>query len=318
MKENKNDQSRIRRFLRSPATTVATFVLAAALLLGSGVGAARAALNYFSETYTSEVEMFDIGVTLMENGNDVSWRNYDSRKANGTWEQKTGVLLANKWNTVDEDGNVTEGSEGELLEIGKAYDEVLQVRNSGTINEFVRVSLYKYWSDKDGNKILPTNGNYKIGSTSFDPDLIDLQLDWEYVAKADEKPNEKQMWVEDGKASTKERTVLYYRPLLMAEDKENKVTAGVTVPFTKKIKIKQEVGLVVDQTKTTTADPQDPEKTHTTITTTYSYDGYSFTIEATVDAVQEHNAKAAVKSAWGQNVSVEGDTDSAGPMLTIK
>lgn len=34
------------------------------------------------------------------------------------------------------------------------------------------------------------------------------------------------------------------------------------------------------------------------------YDGYSFNLDAEVDAVQTHNAKAAIKSAWGVDVSV--------------
>ena len=313
MKENKKNQSRICKFLLSPVTTIGACVLAAALLLGSGVGAARAALTYFSETYTSEVEMFDIGVTLVENGTDVSWRNYDSQEADGTWDEATGTLLNGRWNTVDASGKVTEGTEKEILKIGKAYDEVLTVRNSGTINEFVRVSLYKYWSDKDGNKIFPSDANNQIGTPSFDPDLIDLQLDERYVTTDKSNPGDKN-WVIDTDASTDERTVLYYRPLLLAQDSSNNVAAGVTDPITKKIKIDQMVGLVVDQTVTTDKDNEN----HKTITTTYSYDGYSFTIEATVDAVQVHNAKDAVKSAWGKNVSVTGDTDSRDQKLSIQ
>ena len=314
MKENKNDQSRIRRFLRSPSATIAVFVLAAALLLVSGVGAARAALRYFSETYSSEIEMLDIGVTLIENDKDVSWRNYDSKKADGTWDQATGTLLNGRWNTFDENDKVVEGSEKEFLKIGKAYDEVLQVRNSGTINEFVRVSLYKYWADKDGNKISAPDEN-DLKTTILNPDLIDLELDEKYVAMDKEAPGEKN-WVMDGEASTNERTVLYYRPLLLAEDEGAKVAAGVTDPFTKAIKIDQMVGLVVNQTEDVKEDENG--KKLTTITTTYAYDGYSFTIEATVDAVQVHNAEAAVKSAWGQNVSVDGETDSPKQKLTIE
>ena len=34
-------------------------------------------------------------------------------------------------------------------------------------------------------------------------------------------------------------------------------------------------------------------------TTTYIYDDVTFQIEATVDAVQTHNARDAIKSAWG-------------------
>ena len=45
----------------------------------------------------------------------------------------------------------------------------------------------------------------------------------------------------------------------------------------------------------------------TTITTTYEYDGAQFVLEATVDAVQTHNAKDAIKSAWGVDVNISDD-----------
>lgn len=44
-----------------------------------------------------------------------------------------------------------------------------------------------------------------------------------------------------------------------------------------------------------------------TITTTYEYDGAQFVLEATVDAVQTHNAKDAIKSAWGVDVNISDD-----------
>ena len=44
-----------------------------------------------------------------------------------------------------------------------------------------------------------------------------------------------------------------------------------------------------------------------TITTSYDYDGYSFHVEAEVDAVQTHNAKDAIKSAWGVDVVIDSD-----------
>ena len=34
-------------------------------------------------------------------------------------------------------------------------------------------------------------------------------------------------------------------------------------------------------------------------TYTYAYDGYGFVVQAEADAVQTHNAKAAIRSAWG-------------------
>ena len=39
------------------------FLLSVAMLLGSTIGGARAALTYYSETYTSRIQMYYIGVT---------------------------------------------------------------------------------------------------------------------------------------------------------------------------------------------------------------------------------------------------------------
>ncbi len=45
----------------------------------------------------------------------------------------------------------------------------------------------------------------------------------------------------------------------------------------------------------------------TTIRTTYDYDGVQFWIEARVDAVQTHNAEAAIRSAWGCEADIAAD-----------
>lgn len=42
--------------------------------------------------------------------------------------------------------------------------------------------------------------------------------------------------------------------------------------------------------------------------TVYAYDGYTFNVTAEVDAVQNHNAVDAIKSAWGVDVEMSGDT----------
>ena len=39
----------------------------------------------------------------------------------------------------------------------------------------------------------------------------------------------------------------------------------------------------------------------------YAYDGYKFVVEAEVNAVQTHNAKEAIKSAWGVDVELAAD-----------
>ena len=170
---------KIKKFITSPAGTMGAFALAVGLLASSSVGGARAALTYYSETYTSRVQMYDIGVTLLENDKEISWRNYDSRKDNGSWLEEKGVLLENMV------------PEGEKFKIGVWYPEELKVMNSGTINQYVRVSLYKYWLDENGEKV-----------QTLTPDLIDLELQTDNG------------WMIDEESSTDERTILYYNRVL--------------------------------------------------------------------------------------------------------
>ena len=47
-----------------------------------------------------------------------------------------------------------------------------------------------------------------------------------------------------------------------------------------------------------------------TIRYVYDYSGYSFTLDAEVDAVQTHNAQDAIKSAWGVDVNISADGQS--------
>lgn len=245
---------KIKKFITSPAGTMGAFALAVGLLASSSVGGARAALTYYSETYTSRVQMYDIGVTLLENDKEVSWRNYDSRKDNGSWLEEKGVLLENMV------------PEGEKFKIGVWYPEELKVMNSGTINQYVRVSLYKYWLDENGEKV-----------QTLTPDLIDLELQTDNG------------WMIDEESSTDERTILYYNRVL---------ETGETSPaFAGRLKIDQSVTAKVTQTTEKTANGSK-------IITTYDYDGVQFCIEATVDAVQEHNVEDAVWSAWGRKVTV--------------
>ena len=162
----------------SPVMTAVLFALAGVMLFGSSIGGASAALTYFSETYRTQVEMYDIGVTLNENGKSVSRRDYRS-DSNGQWEESTGVLLEDRW------------SKRNPLKLGEAYEEALSVTNSGSIDQYVRVSLYKYWI-KDGEK-----------AQDLDPDLIELHL-----------AGQGNGWIVDTEASTPERTVLYYNRIL--------------------------------------------------------------------------------------------------------
>jgi hypothetical protein len=227
-----------KRFV-SPVVTIVLFVLAAALLLGSGIGGARAALTYYSDSYRTQVSMNSTGVVLNENGAAID-----------------GVLLEQD---LEEDGSII---------LGKSYPEELTVTNTGDIDTYVRVSVYKYWLDANGDKL-----------TQLSPDLIGLNL-----TGGD--------WVVDEAASTTERTVLYYT---------KPVSSGETTPaFSDTLTIDSSVAATVSQ-ETSEQDG------YTTITTTYAYDGVSFQVEVEADVVQSHNAADAILSAWGRVVTIADD-----------
>ncbi len=126
------------------------------LLLSSAVGSTRAALTYYSENYVAKITVSQIGVSLLENGEIVSSRDYNKNE----WKVNTnkgagstsGELLSNML-----------GQE-EKLALNKKYDEKLTVKNSGSIDEYVRVRIYRYWM-KNGQKV-----------TTLSPDMIDLNL----------------------------------------------------------------------------------------------------------------------------------------------
>lgn len=234
-----------------PKVTVLLLAAAAVLLVGSGVGSARAALTYYSENYSVQMNMQSIGVSLLENDKVVSSRDYVS---NNEWKGTSdGTLLTNLL------------GKDETFTPGKKYNEAISVKNSGTIDTFVRVIITKSWQDEKGNK-----------NTNLSPDLIELNFltdnGWQ-VANAQ---------------STRERTVLYYTKALKA----GKPTPALSDT------LRINPSIASDVTKV----PKGK-----TITYTYKYNGYTFHIDAEVDAVQTHNAKDAIKSAWGVDVNVSDD-----------
>ena len=160
----------------SAKVPVILLVLAAVCLIASTVGSASAALTYYSEHYSAEVSLKSIGVTLVENGADISYRDY---LKDDTWHEATGVLLENML------------AEGEKLKLGKKYTEEISVKNSGEIDSYVRVILTKSWWTPDGKK-----------DPTLSPDLINLHL----------LPGED--WIVDEEASTSERTIIYYTKIL--------------------------------------------------------------------------------------------------------
>ena len=255
---------KIRSFFRSPMGTTFMFMMAVLLLMTGTIGGVRATPQIFNPDFAySGVELDQIGITLVENGNPVSSRDYNKDKedfdySSNSSDPKMGTLLANML------GN-------EKLKIGKNYPEVLTVKNSGTITEYVRVTIYKYWVSVDAA------GN----ETRFDAydaagqDVLNKLIELHFL--------EGNGWVIDHSSDTKERTVLYY---------QTKIKSGEpTTPFADTLRINDKI---IDYgVKVPTDD------TGLSWTWSWAVDGLEFRIEAEADGVQDHNARAAMKSAWG-------------------
>ena len=227
----------------------------AVVLAFSSIGATQAALTYLSDDYLAQIDLKSIGVTLTENGEDISWRDY--RHRDDSWSEATGELL----------GKLLETAGDDKIVLDKHYPEELAVKNSGTIDEYVRVTVSCYWIDeKSGEK-----------RADLDPSKIKISFT-------------NDGWVEDKSAETAERNVFYYTSVLPKGETSSN--------FADEISISGDIAKIVGKTSKTDANG------FTTITTTYEYEGARFVLEATVDAVQTHNAKAAIKSAWGIDVNI--------------
>lgn len=230
----------VKQLFRSPIATLLLFVIAAALMLSGTIAGTRAALIYNSENYVASIQMTDdFSATVTENG------------------------------SLIDDAGLLVGA-GESIIPGATYDEVLAVQNTGSRDEYVRVSLYKYWVDQDGK------------ARDLTPDLIHIDLD------------RSGSWIIDEDASTEERTVLYYSRVLAPGE--------TTVPFATSLTIDEDLASKVT-TKTETNDAG-----YTTISVIYDYNGVSFGLEAEVDGVQSHNAADAILSTWGRDVTVTDGT----------
>ena len=265
MSKNKN---------KLPLSTLVLALTAVCMLVFSGIGLARAALEIFSRQYKSQFEMFDIGISLYEDNEflkepmKVSNRDYANKTYTST------LRLEDNWN--EESLRLLNGYP-ENLELGRDYKEVLSVKNSGTIDEYVRVKIYKYWMKTDDN------GTRK--ATDLDTSLIDLQ--W-----ADDLDK---YWLRDTANSIgddngiEETTVLYYREPLAVGDFTTDITKSLKITYPVSAKITQTVEKV---------------GTKTVYTTKYDYDGVTFVLEAEADGVQTHNAKDAILSAWGRKVTM--------------
>lgn len=241
---------KIRQFIFSPKGTTAIFGMAIALLLLSSIGGANAALTLTSLTHETEISTQEIGVTLLENG-----------KAPGD-----AGLLSN----LLSDGE-------EKVKTGKKYSEVLSVKNNGQIDQYVRVTIYKYWV-KEADQ--PDGSKKETKVTNVWPGYIKLEF--------------AEGWVEDPKASTPERTVIYYTKPIKANEEVN---------FATELKISSDVAGIVsvnDQKNIS-----------------YDYKDLEFKVDVEVNAVQTHHAADAILSTWGCKVDNSG-ADKDGVLKELK
>lgn len=249
-------------------TSLLTVLLAAlgvCLLLVAGIGGARAALTTQSDDFTAEMTTPTIKVELYEKSGQSEKPSF---VCDSTDPKAVGTLLKAL----------------ETIPVGKPYLEELTVKNTGTADAFVRITLYKYWTDSKGKRV------------DLDPSYITLDL-----ASGDD-------WVEDTDAATKERTVLYYTKALTTEGETSETSTAVT-RITANSKLST---LVKQETQTETVDVTTPDgtttTTHKTITSTYKYDGLTLNLEVSVDAIQTSNAQTAIKTAWGVDVTANETT----------
>ncbi len=223
-----------RKHKPSALITGLLFVLAVGLLLFSTISSTRAALTIQSQVLESNMGMLRIGIDITEDGNSVSG---------------SGLLLKGML-----------GSDAKVVP-GKKYSLPVNITNTDSIDEYTRVTVYKYWLNSSGKK-----------DTTLDPSFIDL----EYA----------EGWVKDSFASPTGETEVFFRRSPITVDNRS-------VPFIKSIKVNDSIlhtGTVKIEGNV--------------ITTTYVYDGAQFCIEIEADGVQTHNAKDAIRSAWGKSVTV--------------
>ena len=222
----------LKKVLRSSIAPVLLFALAAGLIGYGGINAVQAAPQIQSEVWGAQVQLSSIATALVEN--EVVVEGDDT------------LLLA----TFREANGLDEGYTN--FKVGQKYAEVLKAQNTGVIDEYVRVTVYKYWADADG---------VELKDTKLNPGLIKVN----FVTGNG--------WTIDEAASTEERTVLYYATPIVPEQRTTEFVDSITIdPAARKI-IEGE---------------------------TYKYDGTSFHIKATVDAVQTHNGQEAMTGAWGR------------------
>lgn len=260
----------MKKLSRSPVVTGLMFMLAVVLLFAGTVGGTQAALQVYSSDYLSAFDLDHIGVTLLENNIPVAYRNYGTTAAAGFTDDLDGDLVMNSLGTDSE------------LKIGKDYDFEIKARNTGTIDQYVRVTIYKSWvippSSTGPKGWFHGENSTKIRDDQYDLDNIELF----YKNNGAELAYNTTNWIKDPdkNSDTPERDIYYYKGTLIPEEETEALLT--TLRISPKVAVTPVVTTVGNTTYYT-----------------YAYDGLAFVVKAEVDAIQTHNYEKAIRSAWG-------------------
>lgn len=268
----KNKKAKLSK--RTLGLLVATLVL----VLATGGMGARAALSIFSEDYNAEFALDHLNVALLENGEIAAEK---EKEVDGQ-----GELLYH--------GHEKDGLRDGIIQPGRVYKEEIAARNMRDVDEYVRLSIRKYWCytevDENGNKT-------RVKDTTVDPSLIELYYVDENNNRTDFNTS---AWQRNDAESTNEREVYYLTGVLKGEADAPVLVNRLCVNGKIVSQDDEDHYFNVYPEEITTEDG----KKQTIYTYEYAYDGYRVCIEADVQSIQTHNSADAVTSLWGvENVT---------------
>ena len=266
-----------------------TLALFAAMLvaLSGGLIGTQAKLSIFSDYYIADFELDHLQVHLIENGKDVchgenemtSVHRYDSGEARDQkYHGNLVEYLGYKNDTHYGDTPAYELGTPGSIEPGRTYKEEISAKNGQDIDQYVRLTVKKYWVDPDGKK-----------ATYLDPALIKLTYNGKAYNSGD--------WQRNKKEHSAESETYYLTSMLKANNKSPLLFNELTIDNS-----------IVSEENMTTEVKENKEGNKITKIYTYSYDydNYTFYIEASVQAIQTHNVNDAIDSLWGvENVSAK-------------
>ena len=280
--------------IRGKKVSKRTLALFAAMLvaLSGGLIGTQAKLSIFSDFYIADFQLDHLQVHLIENGKDVchgenemtSVHRYDSGEARD--EKYHGNLVEYLGYTNDTHYGDTPayklGTPG-TIEPGRTYKEEISARNGQNINQYVRLTVKKYWVDPEGKK-----------ATYLDPALIKLTYNGKAYNSGAWQVNKKEHSAESD---------TYYLTNMLKGSKGSK--ASNSALLFNELTIDESI-VSKDNMTTKVQENKDGNKITKVYTYTYDYDSYTFYIEASVQAIQTHNVNDAIDSLWGvSNVSAK-------------